>query len=169
MRFSESEIVEDMLEHIRQAGGEFREWRVGTATNAVVSRVAHLAVQRLCGFSCHRATVGGIIRGHVTAAAVGFVRSVLLFELPGTSESDPPERTRVWDSRAGDKGTPRGAWIPADGMGVCARSLARHHLPEDWKWSSVHDYTATRQAPAGAGSPIPVDRINLPADPRTRI
>ena len=31
MRFSESEIVEDMLEHIRQAGGEFREWRVGTA------------------------------------------------------------------------------------------------------------------------------------------
>ena len=37
MRFSESEIVEDMLEHIRQAGGEFREWRVGTATNAVVS------------------------------------------------------------------------------------------------------------------------------------
>ncbi len=37
MRFSESEIVEDMLEHIRQAGGEFREWRVGTATNAVAS------------------------------------------------------------------------------------------------------------------------------------
>ena len=37
MRFSESEIVEDMLEHIRQAGGEFREWRVGTATTAVVS------------------------------------------------------------------------------------------------------------------------------------
>jgi len=30
MRFSESEIVEDVLEHIRQAGGEFREWRVGT-------------------------------------------------------------------------------------------------------------------------------------------
>ena len=32
MRFSESEIVEDMLEHIRQAGGEYREWRVGTAS-----------------------------------------------------------------------------------------------------------------------------------------
>jgi hypothetical protein len=31
MRFSESEIVEDILEHIRHAGGEFREWRVGTA------------------------------------------------------------------------------------------------------------------------------------------
>ena len=41
--------------------------------------------------------------------------------------------------------------------------------PEDWKWSSVHDDTGTVQAPAGAGSPIPVDRINLPADPRTRI
>ena len=41
--------------------------------------------------------------------------------------------------------------------------------PQDWKWSSVHDYTGTVQAPAGAGSPIPVDRIMLPADPRTRI
>ena len=34
MRYSESEIVEDVLKHIRQAGGEFREWRVGTAGNA---------------------------------------------------------------------------------------------------------------------------------------
>ena len=41
--------------------------------------------------------------------------------------------------------------------------------PGDWKWSSVHDYTGTVRAPAGAGSPIPVDRITLPADPRTRI
>ena len=41
--------------------------------------------------------------------------------------------------------------------------------PDDWKWSSVHDYTGTLRAPAGAGSPIPVDRITLPADPRTRI
>ncbi len=32
MRFSESEIVEDILEHIRQAGGAFSEWRVGTAS-----------------------------------------------------------------------------------------------------------------------------------------
>jgi putative transposase len=41
--------------------------------------------------------------------------------------------------------------------------------PDDWPWSSVHDYTGTLRAPAGAGSPIPVDRITLPADPRTRI
>jgi putative transposase len=41
--------------------------------------------------------------------------------------------------------------------------------PEDWPWSSVRDDTGTIQAPAGAGSPIPVDRITLPADPRTRI
>lgn len=32
MRFSESEIVEEILEHIRQAGGEFSEWHVGTAS-----------------------------------------------------------------------------------------------------------------------------------------
>jgi putative transposase len=41
--------------------------------------------------------------------------------------------------------------------------------PDDWKWSSVHDYTGTLLAPAGPGSPIPVDRISLPADLRTRI
>jgi putative transposase len=41
--------------------------------------------------------------------------------------------------------------------------------PDNWKWSSVHDYTGTVRAPAGAGSPIPVDRISLPTDPRTRI
>jgi hypothetical protein len=34
MRYSESEIVEDFLEHIRQAGGDLHEWRVGTATDA---------------------------------------------------------------------------------------------------------------------------------------
>ena len=34
MRYSESEIVEDFLEHIRQAGGELHEWRVGTAPDA---------------------------------------------------------------------------------------------------------------------------------------
>ncbi len=41
--------------------------------------------------------------------------------------------------------------------------------PEDWKWSSVHDYTGTLQAPEGGGSPIPVDHINLPTDLRARI
>jgi len=34
--------------------------------------------------------------------------------------------------------------------------------PEDWKWSSVLDYTGTVLAPARAGCPIPVDRISLP-------
>ena len=34
MRYSESEIVEDFLEHIRQAGGELHDWRVGTASDA---------------------------------------------------------------------------------------------------------------------------------------
>ena len=31
MRFNESEIVEDILAHIRQAGGDFSAWCVGTA------------------------------------------------------------------------------------------------------------------------------------------
>jgi len=41
--------------------------------------------------------------------------------------------------------------------------------PEEWKWSSVHDYTGTWQSAEGAGSPIPLDRIMLPGDPRTRL
>ena len=41
--------------------------------------------------------------------------------------------------------------------------------PEDWKWSSVHDYTGSVNSPFGEGSPIPVDRIQLPGDPKARI
>jgi putative transposase len=40
---------------------------------------------------------------------------------------------------------------------------------EEWKWSSIHDATGTVRAPRGGGSPIPVDRILLPSDERTRI
>ena len=49
---------------------------------------------------------------------------------------------------------------------VKARLVRR---PEEWTWSSVHDYTGMIEAPAGAGSPIAVHRITLPAGPRTRI
>jgi hypothetical protein len=31
MRFNQSEIIEDILEHIRQCGGEFSDWCVGSA------------------------------------------------------------------------------------------------------------------------------------------
>ena len=41
--------------------------------------------------------------------------------------------------------------------------------PEDWPWSSVHDYTGSVNALAGPGSPIPVDRVLLPGDERRRI
>jgi len=38
MRFSESEIIEDMLAHIRQCGGDFSEWCVGTAQQGLRAR-----------------------------------------------------------------------------------------------------------------------------------
>ena len=41
--------------------------------------------------------------------------------------------------------------------------------PEDWKWSRVHDYTGTVNAPSGKGSPIAIDRIMMPSDERRRI
>jgi hypothetical protein len=41
--------------------------------------------------------------------------------------------------------------------------------PEDWPWSSVHDYTGTlNQAPI-TPSGLSVDRVSLPADQHTRI
>ncbi|MFZ0964726.1 MAG: transposase [Terriglobia bacterium] len=41
--------------------------------------------------------------------------------------------------------------------------------PQDWPWSSVHDYTGTiNQAPI-TPSGLSVDRVSLPADPHTRI
>lgn len=41
--------------------------------------------------------------------------------------------------------------------------------PEDWKWSSIHDYAGSINAPAGKGSPISIDRIMMPSDERRRI
>ena len=40
---------------------------------------------------------------------------------------------------------------------------------EEWTWSSVHDYTGSVRAASGKGSPIPVDRILMPADEKRRI
>ncbi len=41
--------------------------------------------------------------------------------------------------------------------------------PEDWPWSSVHDYTGNlTDAPVTPGG-LSVDRVLLPADPHTRI
>ncbi|MGA2986332.1 MAG: hypothetical protein ABSG32_21225 [Terriglobia bacterium] len=34
MRFNQSDIIEDILKHIRQCGGECCEWCVGTAKDA---------------------------------------------------------------------------------------------------------------------------------------
>ena len=34
MRINQNEIIEDILEHIRQSGGESSEWCVGTAKDS---------------------------------------------------------------------------------------------------------------------------------------
>ncbi len=41
--------------------------------------------------------------------------------------------------------------------------------PEEWKWSSIHDYTGTVREPAGTSNVLPIDRILLPADDQARI
>ena len=41
--------------------------------------------------------------------------------------------------------------------------------PEEWKWSSVHDYNGTLGQAKDGGSVLPIDRILLPADQQARI
>ena len=41
--------------------------------------------------------------------------------------------------------------------------------PEDWPWSSVHDYTGSVQRPAATSIGFFIDRVLLPADEGTRI
>ena len=41
--------------------------------------------------------------------------------------------------------------------------------PEDWPWSSVHDYTGNVNQRPVTPSGFSVDRVFLPADPGTRI
>ena len=41
--------------------------------------------------------------------------------------------------------------------------------PEDWPWSSVHDYTGTINHAPVTPSGLSVDRVLLPGDPHTRI
>ena len=41
--------------------------------------------------------------------------------------------------------------------------------PEDWPWSSVHDYTGTVNRAPATPSGLAVDRVLLPADEHTRI
>jgi putative transposase len=40
---------------------------------------------------------------------------------------------------------------------------------EGWRWSSIHDYTGTLRPPAATNGVLPVDRILLPADEKTRV
>ena len=40
---------------------------------------------------------------------------------------------------------------------------------DEWKWSSVHDTTGSVAAPEIISGILPVDRVLLPADERTRI
>ena len=41
--------------------------------------------------------------------------------------------------------------------------------PEDWLWSSVHDYTGNLTDMPATASRLSLDRVLLPADPHTRI
>ena len=41
--------------------------------------------------------------------------------------------------------------------------------PENWRGSSVHDYTASTNRPTATPSGLSIDRVLLPADERTRI
>ncbi len=70
------------------------------------------------------------MRGHFTAAAVGFVGPVFLLKLPSSSHPAESERIGVRPPGPGDTGTPEAARIPPDGVGLLTGSPARHRLSE---------------------------------------
>jgi len=41
--------------------------------------------------------------------------------------------------------------------------------PEDWKWSSVHEYAFPALPQARHETPLRIDRVGIPADERARI
>jgi putative transposase len=41
--------------------------------------------------------------------------------------------------------------------------------PEDWKWSSVHEYLLEQRAGTSGGLALRIDRVRIPADERARI
>jgi hypothetical protein len=41
--------------------------------------------------------------------------------------------------------------------------------PEEWRWSSIHDYSGTVGQVKGGGSALAIDRILLPADQRAHM
>ena len=47
------------------------------------------------------------------------------------------------------------------------RGLVKH--PEEWKWSSVHDYGFAKMDDTHQKSAVPIDRVRLPADVKARI
>ena len=41
--------------------------------------------------------------------------------------------------------------------------------PEEWQWSSVHEYGPTGAMPPFGAPPLSIDRIRIPVEPKTRI
>ena len=41
--------------------------------------------------------------------------------------------------------------------------------PEDWRWSSVHEYGPRGSVPPLGWPPLRIDRVRIPADPKARI
>jgi hypothetical protein len=107
MRFNQSEIVEDVLAHVRQAGGEFSDWCVGAGVRdwglgvrgisrqAYTSYAAAEVAERLVSLGLRRAR--GSAPGHI----------VFVYR-PAEAQSDPAEATPVATSspRHGDVKSP---------------------------------------------------------------
>jgi hypothetical protein len=72
MRFSESEIVEDILEHIRQAGGEYSEWHVGTANGSGRPRLQRAETENLANALICREAYTTYVADEVVDRLTGF-------------------------------------------------------------------------------------------------
>ena len=107
------------------------------------------------------------MRRHVPLAPFGIIRPILLRHLPVAAA--PGEAC----------GTPIRALGPRGAGAARVEKVEYFHLnpvraglverAEDWRWSSVRDYSGSLTGAASANRVLSIDRILSPADERTRI
>ena len=78
---------------------------------------------------------------------------------------------RLWQGRFFDR-APRTVKEYSETVEYIHRNPVRRGLvarPEDWRWSSVHEYGPRGSVPPLGWSPLRIDRVRIAADPKARI
>ena len=107
---------------------------------------------------------------YVSTSALGGIGPLVLYHLSRLTLARDSHGLGIRLLGRGYPGTPQEARLPPEcliHLNPVKAGLAKR--PEDWPWSSVHDYTGNIADAPVTPSGLSVDRVWLPADPHTRI